>query len=246
MFESFIRKAKLLAKWVLLKKTVFLNAEFTRQVVRRYCVGYGLEIGPGCAPYTDPRRTVFLDKYEEKYGEGGPAIRADVTGDAACLPFALDSFDYVFSSHVLEHMPNTIGTLREWLRILKPGGILALRLPHGERTFDEGRPLTTLQHHVSDDAGHVGYEDETHWAEWEAAAARHPDWVWLPKARRSDGTLDFDYIVSNGLIHYHVWTASEIADLLRHLGLRMRLLVDKTPDDAKSFLLVAQLPCLKR
>jgi Methyltransferase domain len=241
-FELLTRGAKLLAKWVLFKKTVFLNAEFTRQVVKRYCLGKGLEIGPGSVPYTDPRHTILLDKYDEKYGEGGPAIRVDVTGDAACLPFSPSSFDYVFSSHVLVHMPNALGALREWLRPLKPGGLLVLRLPHGDRTFDEGRPLTTLQHHISDDENEVGYDDETHWAEWESAAGRHPEWVWLPKARRPDGTLDFDYIVGHGLIHYHVWTASEIADLLRHLGLRLLLLTDTMPDDEKSFLVVARVP----
>lgn len=39
------------------------------------------------------------------------------------LPFADDSFDLVYSSHVLEHIPDQKKALREIYRVLRPGGI---------------------------------------------------------------------------------------------------------------------------
>ncbi len=56
--------------------------------------------------------------------------------DALCLPFADDSFDVAFASHIIEHLDDPRGLLREMDRILKPGGILRLVCPtpyHGMR-----------------------------------------------------------------------------------------------------------------
>jgi predicted SAM-dependent methyltransferase len=38
----------------------------------------------------------------------------------------------VIASHVLEHTKNTRETLREWFRVLKEGGKVAICVPHGE------------------------------------------------------------------------------------------------------------------
>ena len=40
--------------------------------------------------------------------------------------------DFVVASHVLEHMPDIKSALREWVRVLKVGGILAVVVPDGE------------------------------------------------------------------------------------------------------------------
>jgi SAM-dependent methyltransferase len=45
-----------------------------------------------------------------------------VQGDAENLPFAADSFDFVYSHGVLHHTPDTPRTIREIHRVLSPGG----------------------------------------------------------------------------------------------------------------------------
>lgn len=62
----------------------------------------------------------------------GEHTAADVVGDAADLgQFEDESFDAVFSSHVLEHMEDMQGALNEWSRVIKPGGFLCLYVPSG-------------------------------------------------------------------------------------------------------------------
>jgi demethylmenaquinone methyltransferase/2-methoxy-6-polyprenyl-1,4-benzoquinol methylase len=45
-------------------------------------------------------------------------------GDIRRLPFADESFDAVIFAHILEHMAEPVETLREMIRVLKPGAPL--------------------------------------------------------------------------------------------------------------------------
>jgi ubiquinone/menaquinone biosynthesis C-methylase UbiE len=47
-------------------------------------------------------------------------------GDAEQLPFAPGSFDLVISRHVLWTLPHPEAAIDEWLRVLRPGGRLAI------------------------------------------------------------------------------------------------------------------------
>jgi len=49
--------------------------------------------------------------------------------DATALQYPDRSFDRLIATHVLEHMPSPHLALREWARVLKPGGMLSLVLP---------------------------------------------------------------------------------------------------------------------
>ncbi|MEJ2152051.1 MAG: class I SAM-dependent methyltransferase [Gemmatimonadota bacterium] len=45
------------------------------------------------------------------------------------LPMSVDSFDVVIASHVLEHLENASAALEDWMRVLRPGGLLILGVP---------------------------------------------------------------------------------------------------------------------
>jgi len=49
--------------------------------------------------------------------------------DGNSLPFEDNSFDRLIATHVLEHVPSPHLALQEWVRVLKPGGVLSLILP---------------------------------------------------------------------------------------------------------------------
>ena len=52
-----------------------------------------------------------------------------VCGDATQLPFADGTFDGVVASEVLEHVQDDVGALAELVRVLRPGGALAVTVP---------------------------------------------------------------------------------------------------------------------
>ncbi|WP_049927928.1 methyltransferase domain-containing protein [Halopiger goleimassiliensis] len=62
-----------------------------------------------------------LEQAYAKFGKRAPPVHFH-RGDAERLPFATDSFDVVWSSGSIEYWPNPILALREFRRVLKPGG----------------------------------------------------------------------------------------------------------------------------
>ncbi len=63
-----------------------------------------------------------------------PGMAVDYVADAAKkLPFPDNVFKVVYASHVLEHVPwyQTTDALKEWIRILAPGGRLEVCVPDG-------------------------------------------------------------------------------------------------------------------
>lgn len=81
-------------------------------------------------------------------------------GDLAVISDA--KYDFLISSHMLEHSANPIRVLNEWKRVLKPGGVLLLVLPHRDGSFDQFRPVTSLAHRIEDAERNVDERDSTH------------------------------------------------------------------------------------
>lgn len=57
------------------------------------------------------------------------AMAEAVKGDALELPYADGSFDCVIASEILEHVPEDDRAITELVRVLKPGGELAITVP---------------------------------------------------------------------------------------------------------------------
>ncbi len=75
------------------------------------------------------------------------------------------TYDFVLSSHTVEHIANPFRAMSEWLRVLKDNGILLLVLPHKDGTFDHNRPITSLNHLIEDFKKNVKEDDLTHLSE---------------------------------------------------------------------------------
>lgn len=80
----------------------------------KYCRGEGLDIGYGSDPVTPECSGWDMRNGDAQYLDG--------VGD--------ESFDYVYSSHCLEHMHDVRTALRNWFRVVRQGGYLLLAVPH--------------------------------------------------------------------------------------------------------------------
>ena len=63
-------------------------------------------------------------------GEVPAGAEADIKqGDALALPFADEEFDRVVAAEVLEHIPDDTAAIAELVRVLRPGGTIAVTVP---------------------------------------------------------------------------------------------------------------------
>ena len=102
--------------------------------LRRYFVGNGIDIGGKPDP---------LGKYTEFF----PLINSIRTwdmeeGDAQFMQGVEDeTYDFVVSSHCLEHLVDTHEGIKNWFRIIKPGGFLIVVVPD-EDLYEEKLPVS--------------------------------------------------------------------------------------------------------
>ena len=85
--------------------------------------------------------TVFK---EEEIRVCGEALPVDIAAPGDELPLEDNSVDFVINSHVIEHFSDPIKALKEWHRVVRPGGYIYVTAPHKERIFDKDRDRTTL------------------------------------------------------------------------------------------------------
>lgn len=113
------------------------EADHCRNRLIKYCVGQGLDLG--CGNVKIKSEAIGIDLINT------PA--SDMRADARLMPFYPDNFfDYIFSSHLLEEIEDTQATLQEWLRIIKPGGFLALYQADREYYHPIGTPQCNPRH----------------------------------------------------------------------------------------------------
>lgn len=120
--------------------------------------GRGVEVGPGANPTVLPevtREVSYVERFPMEqwaatYAKKQPDASAAALWDRYVIDSAhhLNGFDdrsiqFVFSSHVLEHLVNPLGVLTNWWTKLSSGGVIAGVVPDARFTFDLRQPLTT-------------------------------------------------------------------------------------------------------
>lgn len=89
----------------------------------------------------------------KQQGEAPPAATAEVVkGDALELPYRAGTFDCVIASEILEHVPEDDRAIAELVRVLKPGGALAVTVP---RWLPERICWLLSEEYHSNEGGHV-------------------------------------------------------------------------------------------
>ncbi len=91
--------------------------------------------------YCDSLETPFKKAEIQLCGE---ALKVDIVSYGDDLPFKDKTFDFVISSHTIEHIFDPIKALKEWIRVVKPGGYIFTIAPITEQVPGETRPTTSL------------------------------------------------------------------------------------------------------
>ncbi|MBN4064994.1 methyltransferase domain-containing protein [Dehalococcoides mccartyi] len=92
---------------------------YVEPFAKMFCSGNGLDIG-GFSDWVFP-------------GARAVNILNDDEWDAYKLPGS--GYDYIFSSHTLEHLHDYVGALEYWRDSIKDEGILFLHLPHPDMEY---------------------------------------------------------------------------------------------------------------
>jgi SAM-dependent methyltransferase len=190
-------------------------------LARLYVRGEGLEVGASHFPVPVPRgvKVRYVDFAEvAELRRRHPELdipAPDIVDDGATLSsVADDSQDFLLSCHVLEHLPDPIGAVRTWLRVLKPGGVLLLAIPDKRFTFDCRREVTTWEHLRGDHEGAPGDHSEEFRREYQETYGIKDEGalnLLVARLRESPGTP-----------HLHVWGQIEMLEFvsaLRRYGL---------------------------
>lgn len=192
--------------------------EFRGGLIKRYLRGEGIEIGALTAPLPmPPGATVkYVDRFATQElkrhwsGEDSAAIvDIDIVDSAETLSTISDSSqDFVIANHVIEHLENPLAALENFLRVLKPGGILFMAVPDKRYTFDRRRSITPLPDIIRDYEQGPEWSLEAHYEDW----ARHVDNV--PETELREQVRK--HLQDKSEIHFHVWTRRSFTDLLHY------------------------------
>ena len=133
-FETFVnRKIKgTLSRWFGIKFMYSSATSKVRKIVLPYCIGNGCDIGFGgdkikkenCDGIDLPQPYAFV-------GKDKVDIPCDVINNE--IPVEDNTYDYVYSSHLIEDFTDTVDALNKFIRILKNDGNLLLVFPDQEK-----------------------------------------------------------------------------------------------------------------
>jgi SAM-dependent methyltransferase len=156
---------------------------------------------------------------EFKFSDSRPAGKTYVCEGSDLRMLQTGSFDFVLSSHNLEHFANPVKALYEWKRVLRPGGALVLVLPYYRDTFDHRRTPTSVDHMFADYESHTDEDDLTHLAE---ILAKHD----LSRDPAAGSPEQFRERSTNNLqhrcLHHHVFDEQNSRELLERAGFQIR------------------------
>lgn len=181
------------------------------RIAYTYLAGEGIEIGALHKPlscdwrkvrvqYVDVRSTAELrEEYREINPDDIPPVDRVDDGETLAT-FPDESLDFVINSHMIEHAEDPVATLGNWLRVLRPGGVLYLVVPDMRSNFDRQRQPTDFAHLLADHQQGPTVSRQAHYLEWAELVERcRPEHI-ADRARQLEE--------QRYRIHFHAWTAT--------------------------------------
>ena len=209
-----------------------------KQVSYKYLKGQGIEIGAlhFSLPVKKGVTVKYVDaiSYEEaveKFPELSPSkiVKPHYIDDGFTLStIEENSQDFVIANHVLEHSPNPVGVLINWMRVLKKQGLIYFSVPLAEKCFDRGRVITQVNHLFEDhtlveqgDAKQFDSRNREHYKEWiniSEVNMRHMRGEPSPKLSQEEFQERVNVFSKNKVeIHFHIFSVESIKDFISEL-----------------------------
>lgn len=197
----------------------------TRETIsRQYIKGHGVEIGAFHNPFPLYGATIdYVDTksieelrvlFPEINFEATPVIDANIIDNGEILDKIKDeTYDFLVSSHQLEHCMSPLTALENNLRVVKAGGIIFYAIPNKDKTFDKERPTThweVLLHFYHFDIRRFKYPNRFYKNAWTSMVLDcfddyllHVDKIQDREERLRIGR---DRMEKNNDIHFHTFT----------------------------------------
>lgn len=161
-----------------------------------------------------------------RYDPNKPSGQQHIAEATSMESLSSGAYDFVLSSHMLEHSANPILALSEWKRLLKNDGTLVLLLPNKKHTFDHRRPTTTMAHLIADFNAGTKEDDLTHLQEILALhdLGRDPEagsWAAFESRTRRNS--------ENRCLHHHAFDAKLCVELVTYAGLKVKAVEEIRP-----------------
>jgi len=129
-----------------------------------------------------------------------------------------DSYDFLLSSHMIEHTANPIKALKEWIRVVKPNGHLIVLITHKNGKFEHRRPIKSLEKMIKEYERDVDENDFKHLDEILELHDRSMD---LEAGTLTEFSERSRHNYENRCLHHHVFNTYLVADLFDYLELNI-------------------------
>jgi len=191
------------------KARLFVHRRLNRAFLYQLAKGRGLEIGPGPRPQivnSADTSVLYLEELTQaewaatdgknKYGANQADWSQYVIGPASSIPVDDASLDFIFSSHVFEHLANPLGHLVHWRSKLKAGGVVLGVVPDMLSCKDYTAQASTLDELVGE----------------------LKEGMWTPQAHHYGRFAEYRRVRlrTDRSIHVHFYTSSNMPSVLQH------------------------------
>lgn len=199
------------------------SIEVARKAVGEiFLTGSGIEVGAGTRPFPLPEGCSC------DYGDirNSAEVAEYFSSDQAPQSSRIDAqtlegidhgvLDFVISAHVIEHLENPIGAIRETILRLRLGGIFICVVPDKTKTWDIRRPTTELSHLIRDDQD--GGKSTRLEAYLEHIRFVHPELTGETIQESEVERRATEKMNKNMDIHFHAWSGSDFRLILDDIG----------------------------
>lgn len=191
------------------------------------CKGIGLEIGSLHKPLPLDACVIHVDRFSTEELKCNYAKDKNISIDQirqvqvawkdGVYPFFdNNAFDFVVNSHVLEHVCNPGRQIMEWLRVIRPGGVLYMIVPDKNYCFDRKRQVTPIQHLLQEFKDNISEVSIDHYYDYMINTSGEHGHIY----DCSDASIEKCYKAQNS-IHVHTFDPASLREFIDLMAIEL-------------------------